>query len=164
MKSKKSVNYKSSLSDFKNALKQNGLKFTKQREVVFKTLYDNDAHFTPESLYVLVKKTHPELNVGMATIYRTLNLLEESKMATSISFGVSGKKFELANKPHHDHMICQSCGLIIEFSSEEIEKLQNEIALKNNFEITSHLLQLRGICKQCRENQTKNKKRESIDI
>jgi Fur family ferric uptake transcriptional regulator len=98
------LEYSSLLASFKELLKNNSLKFTKQREVVLKTLYEKNEHFTPEDLYIFLKSTYPELNIGIATVYRTLNLLEESHMVTSISFGVAGKKFELANKPHHDHI------------------------------------------------------------
>lgn len=143
------LEYSSLLASFKELLKKNSLKFTKQREVVLKTLYEKNEHFTPEDLYIFLKSTYPELNIGIATVYRTLNLLEESHMVTSISFGVAGKKFELANKPHHDHMICKSCGLIIEFQNDKIEQLQLEIAKANRFVITSHLMQLRGLCEEC---------------
>lgn len=143
------LEYSSLLSSFKDLLKDSNLKFTKQREVVLKTLYEKNEHFTPEDLYIYLKSTYPELNIGIATVYRTLNLLEESHMVTSISFGVAGKKFELANKPHHDHMICKSCGLIIEFQNEKIEQLQMDIAKAHHFKITSHLMQLRGLCETC---------------
>lgn len=143
------LEYSSLLASFKELLKNNSLKFTKQREVILKTLYEKNEHFTPEDLYIFLKSTYPELNIGIATVYRTLNLLEESHMVTSISFGVAGKKFELANKPHHDHMICKSCGLIIEFQNDKIEQLQLEIAKANRFVITSHLMQLRGLCEEC---------------
>ena len=156
------LEYSALLSNFKELLKQNTLKFTHQREVVLKTLYEKDEHFTPESLYVLLKQSHPELNIGIATVYRTLNLLEEAGLATSISFGVAGKKFELANKPHHDHMICKSCGLIIEFQNDKIEQLQLEIAKSCHFEITSHLMQLRGLCHECSKNEKKKKQEESV--
>jgi len=145
------MEYDSLLLRFKDILKHNNLKFTKQREVVLKTMYNNDEHFSPESLYMLIKKIYPKLNVGIATIYRTLNLLEDSDMATSLSFGSSGKKFELGNKPHHDHMICKICDKIIEFEDDEIEKRQEEIADKYGFKLTSHMMQLYGVCKKCQK-------------
>ena len=143
------LEYSSLLASVKELLKQNGLKYTKQREVVLKTLYEKNEHFTPEDLYIFLKNSYPELNIGIATVYRTLNLLEESNMVTSLSFGVAGKKFELANKPHHDHMICKRCGLIIEFENDKIEQLQLEIARTHHFRLTSHLMQLQGICEKC---------------
>ena len=76
-------------------------------------------------------------------------------MVTSISFGAQGKKFELANKPHHDHIICKSCGKIVEFTDQEIENKQLEIAQKNGFTLTSHLMQLYGICEKCSKKGNK---------
>lgn len=146
------MEYDSLLARFKDILRHNSLKFTKQREVVLKTMYNNDEHFSPESLYMLIKQNNPELNVGIATVYRTLNLLEDSSIVTSLSFGSSGKKFELGNKPHHDHMICKVCDDIIEFEDEGIERLQEEIANKNGFKLTSHLMQLYGVCQVCQKN------------
>ncbi|WP_458701101.1 Fur family transcriptional regulator [Sulfurospirillum sp. 1307] len=151
------MEYDSLLVRFKDILKHNSLKFTKQREAVLKTLYNHDEHFTPESLYLLIKQEYPNLGVGIATIYRTLNLLEESGIVTSLSFGSSGKKYELGNKPHHDHIICTNCGKITEFSDDEIEKKQLEIAFKYNFKLTGHIMQLYGVCETCQKLQEKEK-------
>jgi Fur family ferric uptake transcriptional regulator len=143
--------YEKLLATFKELLKSNNLKFTSQREAVLKTLYENPEHYTPENLYLLIKKKCPESNVGITTVYRTLNLLEENDIATSISFGSAGKKFELGNKPHHDHLICEVCGCIVEFHDEKIEQLQEKIAKINHFKLTNHLMQLYGICQACQE-------------
>jgi len=149
MQSIENLSYEELLERFKALLKRNNLKYTMQREAILKTLYDHPDHFTPENLYVLVKKNYPELNTGITTVYRTLNLLEDNHIATSISFGSAGKKFELGNKPHHDHLICEKCGDIVEFENQEIEKLQEKIAKMHDFKLTNHLMQLYGICKKC---------------
>jgi len=146
------LTYEELLEKFKALLKTNGLKYTAQREAILKTLFDNAEHFTPENLYLLVKQSYPELNTGITTVYRTLNLLEENNIVTSISFGSQGKKFELGNKPHHDHLICEKCGDIVEFEDEQIEKLQEEIAKRYNFKLTDHLMQLYGVCQKCQKN------------
>lgn len=143
------LEYDDILKNFKAILRKNGLKYTKQREVLIKTLYNNLDHFTPENLYLHIKNEYPELNIGIATVYRTLNLLEESEMVTSITFGSQGKKFELATKPHHDHMICRKCGQIIEFQDQTIEKRQILISKEQGFELTGHIMQLYGICSEC---------------
>ena len=151
MKNIENIEYDSLLLRFKDILKQNALKFTKQREALLRVLYNNEEeHFSPESLCKLVKDNYPDLNIGIATVYRTLNLLEESNMATSLSFGSLGKKFELSNKPHHDHMICKMCSKIIEFSDDDIERKQEDIAIKYGFKLTGHMMQLYGICKKCK--------------
>ncbi len=150
------IEYDVLLERFKKILRQGGLKYTKQREVLLKTLYHSEIHYTPESLYVEIKHNEPYFNVGIATVYRTLNLLEEAGMVTSISFGAAGKKYELANKPHHDHMICKSCGKIVEFENAIIERQQSLIAKELGFKLTGHLMQLYGICKDC-DNKIKVK-------
>lgn len=137
------------LERFQTLLKENSLKFTKQRELVLKFLYENEGHFTPEDIYTLLKTQYPNVNIGIATIYRTLTLLETSQIASSISFGVQGKKYELGLKNHHDHLICTKCGDIIEFYDETIETRQEEIAKKFNFKMTDHTMKIIGLCEKC---------------
>ena len=145
----KTVEYNQLLNDFKALLKANSLKFTIQREVILETLYKSDEHLTPESLHHLLQDNFPQLKTGIATVYRTLSLLEESNMVTSLSFGAQGKKYELGAKEHHDHMICTSCGDITEFVDEEIENRQDAIAAELGFQISDHSMQIYGICKNC---------------
>ena len=150
----RTIEYTQFLNDFKILLKKNSLKFTIQREVILETLYNSDEHLTPESLHQLIQKQHPNLKTGIATVYRTLALLEDSSMVTSLSFGVQGKKYELGAKEHHDHMICTKCGSITEFVDEDIEKRQHSIAQELGFKMSDHSMQIYGTCKEC---QTKEK-------
>jgi len=117
--------------------------------VILETLYNSDIHLTPESLHHLIQEKYPELKTGIATIYRTLALLEESGVVTSLSFGAQGKKYELGAKKHHDHLICTVCGNITEFVDEEIEKRQQRIADELDFKMSDHSMQIYGICKKC---------------
>ncbi len=145
----RTVEYTKLLSDFKQLLKANGLKFTIQREVILDMLYNSDEHLTPEALHHLIQEKHPDLNTGIATVYRTLSLLEDSSMVTSLSFGAQGKKYELGAKEHHDHIICTECGSISEFVDEEIELKQKKIAEKLDFLMQDHSMQIYGICEAC---------------
>ena len=145
----RTVEYTQLLNDFKLLLKNNNLKFTIQREVILETLYNSDEHLTPESLHNLIQEKHSDLNTGIATVYRTLALLEDSNMVTSLSFGAQGKKYELGAKDHHDHMICTKCGNIIEFVDEQIEERQHKIASELGFKMSDHSMQIYGICKNC---------------
>ena len=143
------ITYEKLLEQFQTLLKENALKFTKQRELVVKFLYENDGHFTPEDIYTQLKQQNPNINIGIATVYRTLTLLESSHISSSISFGVHGKKYELGLKKHHDHIICTKCGDIIEFFDDVIEKRQEEIAKQFNFKMTDHTMKLVGLCENC---------------
>lgn len=145
----RTIEYEQLLSNFKELLKKNSLKFTIQREVILETLYNSNEHLTPESLHTLIKNKFPDLKTGIATIYRTLSLLENSDMVTFLSFGASGKKYELGAKKHHDHIICTACGNITEFVDEQIEKRQHAIADELGFKMSNHSMQIYGICEQC---------------
>ncbi|QOY52891.1 Fur family transcriptional regulator [Candidatus Sulfurimonas baltica] len=145
----KTIEYKQLLNDFKALLKKNALKFTIQREIILETLYNSDEHLTPESLHHLMQEKFPDLKTGIATVYRTLSLLEDSNMVTSLSFGAQGKKYELGAKHHHDHLICTECGIITEFVDELIEQRQHKIAEELGFNMQDHSMQIYGICKNC---------------
>ena len=147
------ITYPLLLDKFKTLLKSNSLKFTKQRELILKFLYENEGHFTPEDIYMLIKKEYPDVNIGIATVYRTLTLLENEGIASSISFGTQGKKYELGLKKHHDHLICTSCGTIIEFFDETIESQQEKIAEKYNFLMTDHTMKIIGLCEKCQKKR-----------
>ena len=144
------ISYPELLEKFKTLLKHNALKFTKQRELILKFLYENEEHYTPEDIFMQLKQEHPDINIGIATIYRTLALLEDSDIVSSISFGSQGKKYELGLKKHHDHLICTQCGNIIEFYDEMIEERQEVIAEQFNFKMTNHIMKIEGVCEDCR--------------
>ena len=145
----RTIEYEQFLIDFKALLKKSTLKFTIQREVILETLYNSDEHLTPEALHRLIQDKFPELKTGIATVYRTLSLLEDSNMVTSLSFGAQGKKYELGAKEHHDHLICTECGSITEFVDEAIESRQHTIADELGFKMKDHSMQIYGLCKNC---------------
>jgi len=151
------VDYPFLVDELKRILKEKQLKFTRQRELVLKALFDNEGHFSPEELHRLILESAPDSKVGIATVYRTLTLLEEEGLADSISFGKEGKRYEIGLKKHHDHLICLRCGKIIEFFDETIEKQQEEVARKFDFQMTDHAMKIIGICKECRK-EAKEKK------
>jgi len=147
----RTVEYDTLLADFKELLKEKALKFTNQREKILETLYYSEEHLTPEALHQLIKEKYPELNAGIATIYRTLSMLEDNDIVSSLSFGAQGKKYELGAKDHHDHMICTTCGEITEFVDDIIEKQQHIIADAHGFKMHDHSMQIYGICKKCQK-------------
>ena len=137
------------INELKTIIKQKGMKYTEQRAIILQILVNLDDHLNAEDIHSIIQKEHPDQNIGIATIYRTLNFLEEVNLISSISFGSDGKKYEGNLKEHHDHLICTSCGMIVEFLDDDIEKKQKVIAKKNEFTITDHSMQIYGLCKNC---------------
>ena len=145
------VEYSFLLDELMQLLKKSRLKFTRQREAILRALYENEGHFSPEDIHRFVSDQNPDLNVGIATIYRTLTLLEEAGLAESISFGKDGKKYEIGLKKHHDHLVCIQCGAIIEFTDDVIEERQEAIARKYRFQMTDHTMKIVGLCEACQK-------------
>ena len=127
----------------------NNLKITKQRRTVLKIFLESKNHVSVEELYNTVLKTEPK--IGLATVYRTLALLTKSGLALEMDFGDGQKRYESSYRSvHHDHMVCTECGKILEFNHPLIEKYQEEVAMQKNFKITSHKLDLFGLCQDCK--------------
>ena len=136
----------------KRHISKHHLKITKERSAVLRAFLDSERHITAEALHRKMKDEGS--SIGLATIYRTLNLFCASGLAEQRQFGEGQARYELTyNVSHHDHLICKQCNRIIEFENQEIEALQEKVAQKNNFKIFSHKLELYGICGDCSETK-----------
>ena len=142
---------------FYKHIQKKGLKRTTQRDLILDVFLHTEGHMSGEDLYRLVSKKDP--TVGQTTVYRTLRLLTDAGLAREVRFGDGRAHYEHNYKhQHHDHMICSDCGKIIEFYSPELEALQDAMAAKHKFELTSHLLRMIGVCADCRR-KTREQKR-----
>ena len=135
------------IASLKNHLAKHQLKLTRQREQILDAFLKNE-HITAEQMYRLLNKKDP--HIGLATIYRTLNLFCEAGLAQARHFGTQTQYDNVSHKGHHDHLICTGCGKIVEFENCEIERLQEEVARRNGFVIQTHKLELYGLCASCR--------------
>ena len=135
------------ISVLKDHLAKHQLKLTRQREQILDMFLKNE-HITAEQMYRQLAKRDP--HIGLATIYRTLNLFCEAGLAQARHFGTQTQYDNVSHKGHHDHLICTSCGKIVEFENEDIERLQEEVARRNGFAIQTHKLELYGVCAGCR--------------
>jgi len=131
----------------KEHLGKHQLKVTRQRELILSAFLRQE-HITAEAMYHQLAKSDPHL--GLATIYRTLNLFCDAGLAQARHFGSQTQYDNVSHKGHHDHLICTNCEKIVEFENEEIERLQEEVATQNGFTITTHRLELYGLCSRCR--------------
>lgn len=131
----------------KKIIRDIGLKVTLQRLAILDTVRSGPVHFTAQETYESVSLKHPE--IGFATVYRFLKKLSEHKYISEFRIGGMPARYEWATKNHHDHLSCTKCGRIVEFENQMIEQMQVEIARQNGFKLTSHVMELYGVCPQC---------------
>lgn len=130
---------------------ERGLKSTKQRSLIIDVFFEMDGHFSVEEVWARVRQDNPRVSV--ATVYRTMKLLAESGLAHARNFGDGQTRYEAAvGRDHHDHLICTRCGTIIEFENDQIERMQEAVARRHGFKVTSHKMELYGLCKNCQRS------------
>ena len=127
-------------------------KLTPRREHILQVFLENkDKHLSAEEIYNLVKKRAPD--VGLATVYRTLELFLDFDVIHSIDFGDGRKRYEFGQgegeKHHHHHLICTRCGKIQEVTEDLLEELEARVNQAYDFIITDHQLKFFGYCKEC---------------
>lgn len=128
-----------------NHLKNSDLKSTKQRDLIVEFILKLGRHFTLEDLHESLRQSGK--NVGQATLYRTINLLQEASLIEHKALLDGNSIYEISDPDeHHDHLICLDCGKIYEFCSDLIEKEQNTVALANGLRLTGHRHDLYGRC------------------
>ncbi len=119
-----------------------GLRLTDQRRAVVSVLENARDHPNIQDLYERASQVDP--NLSIATVYRTVKLLEELDILTKLEFGDGVARYEIADKNHHDHLIDLKTGKVIEFYDEEIERLQKKQAQKLGYRLMGHRLELYG--------------------
>lgn len=120
-----------------------GLKMTEQRRVIARVLSLADDHPDVEQLYQRASEIDPRISI--ATVYRTVKLLEEASILERHDFGDGRARYEEAPEEHHDHLIDANSGEVIEFYNEEIEELQRKIAQQLGYKLVDHRLELYGV-------------------
>jgi Fur family ferric uptake transcriptional regulator len=145
------------LEVFERYLTENHLKHSRQRVIILENFLETEGHPSVDDLYQIIQRKHPE--IGRTTVYRTLKLLCDAELAEAIELQDGLTRFEHRYKhEHHDHMICVECGVIMEFASEEIERLQYAIATRHGFTVDSHRHQIFGVCQKCSRRRRSSKR------
>jgi Fur family ferric uptake transcriptional regulator len=143
------------IEQFKKQLKDRGYKLTPQRRAVLDIIIENEGkHLSTEEIYDLVKSDCPE--IGLATVYRTLQLLEEMNLIFKLNLDDGKNRYELAHAEedhHHHHLICTKCGSVIEVEGDLLDILEKKVEGKYNFKVTNHILKFFGYCSKCSNNQ-----------
>ena len=134
---------------FREFMLDKGLKSTRQREAILDEFLRVGSHISTEELYLRLRRKTPQ--IGYATVHRTLKLFAECGIAEQRHFGDGQARYEASDlDEHHDHLICITCGRIVEFEDPRIEQLQEEVARQHGFSIERHRLELYGCCESCR--------------
>ena len=144
--------------DWHRRFKGHGYSITVPRKAIIDVLHKTSKHLSAEEIYLEVNKLYPQ--VGLTTVYRTLELLTEMGLLSKFDFGDRRARYELVEDPkgdHHHHLVCTQCKRVInycEFIEDELEflkKAEKGLSKKYDFDIKNHVIQFYGICDKCKK-------------
>src|SRR6185436_4634753 len=130
-------------------LRPAGGKHSSKRDRILKTFLQQEGHLSADDLFDLVRRVEP--GIGRATVYRTLQWMVETGVARKVDFGDGRSRFEPSpHRPRHFHLVCTSCQRSSEFLSSDIESFVDEVAAARGFAASQTVVQVYGICSECR--------------
>ena len=145
---------KFTIEDLRKRLQEKDYKMTEQRREILQIFLDqpSEHHLSAEDVHSILRSRKSE--IGLATVYRSLELLGSLGILLKIEFGDGCSRYELnttdPNLHRHHHLICMKCHKVIEFDEDKLDELEEEIANKSGFEILNHEVKFFGYCKDCR--------------
>ena len=143
-----------SLKDLRGKLYERGYKMTPQRKEILQIFVDHPEHLSAEDVYGLLREKESE--IGLATVYRALDLLSNLGILVQIDFGDGCARYELntadPNVHHHHHLICVKCKKVIEFDEDLLDELEEVISRKSGDKILNHEVKFFGYCKDCQQS------------
>ena len=147
------------IDNIKQQLHSYNFKLTPQREALVRVLIENEeGHLSAEDAFMLVKKKVPD--IGLATVYRTLELLSELHILQKLNFGDNVTRYEFRSEEaehHHHHLVCVTCGKVEEINEDWLGPIEEKVEKQFDFEILDHRLIFNGICSECKAIREKNK-------
>ncbi|TDX48951.1 Fur family transcriptional regulator [Orenia marismortui] len=137
------------LKNLKSILAANNYKLTSQRKLILDILLNNEGeHLSAEEVYNIVKKEDP--GIGLATVYRTLELFCELGITQQLNFDDNCRRYELdTGEDHHHHLVCSKCGKVTEFNDKILEEFEKDLQIKHKFKVTDHRIKFYGYCEEC---------------
>lgn len=145
------------LKDLREKLSERGYKMTPQRKEILKIFVEHpdSHHMSAEDVYSILRERESE--IGLATVYRALDLLSELGILVHVDFGDGCARYELNTADpkvhHHHHLICVKCKKVIEFEEDLLDDLEATIAKESDFQILNHEVKFFGYCKDCRPDK-----------
>ncbi|MDI6690221.1 MAG: Fur family transcriptional regulator [Actinomycetota bacterium] len=148
------------LDEYFRKMRSRGFKLTSQRIRILKTLSKLQKHLEAEEIYRWVNRESP--TIGLATVYRTLDLFADLGIVKVLDFGEEHRHYEISPE-HHHHLVCLECGRVEEFDEqmiarlEMVNKLEEDLSERFGFKIIDHQLEFYGYCSKCRKIQANPK-------
>jgi Fur family transcriptional regulator, ferric uptake regulator len=140
------------LERFRRFLRDHRLPVTRQRDLVAQTVLLAEDHLSVEGIRRRLREKGER--VGTATVYRTLDVLVESGLVRAHDFGEGFKRYEpMPAQAHHEHLICERCGRVVEFQNERLERMLPVIADEHAFQHDRHRVEIYGVCRECRQRE-----------
>jgi len=141
------------MGDIRQKFQEKQYKLTPQRIVILEAFVDHqDEHLSAEDVHTIVRQHSSE--IGLATVYRTLELFSELEVLQKMDFGDGRSRYEINEKTtphHHHHLICLTCNKVKEFEDDLLETLETVISRKSNFLIVDHQVKFYGYCQECQK-------------
>ena len=141
---------------FVQFLKSRGKRITQQRRIIVEQVFSHHDHFDADELMEHLQELIAERKVSRPTVYRTLGELTEAGLIRKMTLGGRSVYEHEYGYPRHDHLHCEICNKLIEFHSDEIERVRDAVAQQHEFEVFSHRLFVTGICRDCRLREQQN--------
>lgn len=156
---------KQRIDRIKKQLHSQGYKLTPQREATVTVLLEREEdHLSAEDIFLLVKEKTPE--IGLATVYRTLELLSELEIVDKINFGDGVSRYDLrkegVNHFHH-HLVCMECGSVEEIIEDLLIDVEKIVEDRWQFQVKDHRLTFHGICRRCQEVRVEENEKVKVD-
>lgn len=141
--------------DIRQKFQEKQYKLTPQRRIILEAFVDHqDEHLSAEDVHTIVRQHSSE--IGLATVYRTLELFSELDVLQKMDFGDGRSRYEINEKTtphHHHHLICLACNKVKEFEDDLLETLETVISRKSNFTIVDHQVKFYGYCEECQKKR-----------
>jgi Fur family transcriptional regulator, ferric uptake regulator len=140
------------LERFRRYLRDRHLPVTRQRDLVAQAIFLSDDHPSVDGIRRVLRERGE--HVGVATVYRTLDVLVESGLVRAHDFGEGFRRYEpMPSQTHHEHLICERCGRVVEFQHERLERMLPVLADEHGFQHQRHRVEIYGVCRECRQRE-----------
>ncbi len=137
-------------SPLKTTLRTTGHRLTGQRQLLLRLIQEHGGHLDAAELFRLASEQNPRLS--LSTVYRTMNLLRDLGLVNEVHLGEEHHHYELRPSSEHYHLVCISCGRVVEIGGDLIGHLKDSVARQHDFEITEAQVDFVGLCGECRRN------------